>query len=104
MGRILAIGILVSALFASTSVSAFAGSGNPSGTGQPNLSGAFSCGQPLSLSSPANLESSTNPGSAFSPVGISGAVYANPGSTGGTSSGNLHVVAQYDIACYHVSQ
>jgi hypothetical protein len=31
-------------------------------------------------------------------------VYANPGSTGGTKSGNSHVVSQYDVACEHFSQ
>jgi hypothetical protein len=29
--------------------------------------------------------------------------YANPGSQGGISSGNVHVVSQYDVACYHFS-
>ena len=40
-------------------------------------------------------------GSAFNPNGVSGAVYANPTSRGGIASGNSHVVAQYDVACYH---
>jgi len=31
-------------------------------------------------------------------------VYANPGSQGGLSSGNVHVVSQYDVACMHFSQ
>jgi hypothetical protein len=39
-------------------------------------------------------------GSAFNPTGVSGAVYANPTSQGGISSGNSHVVAQYDVACF----
>jgi hypothetical protein len=26
--------------------------------------------------------------------------YANPDSTGGVASGNVHVVSQYDVACY----
>ena len=29
---------------------------------------------------------------------------ANPDSQGGTSSGNWHVVSQYDVACFQVSQ
>ena len=40
-------------------------------------------------------------GSAFNPNGVSGAVYANPPpAQGGVSSGNSHVVAQYDVACF----
>ena len=39
-------------------------------------------------------------GSAFNPNGVAGAVYANPTSQGGISSGNTHVVAQYDVACF----
>jgi hypothetical protein len=38
------------------------------------------------------------PGSAFN--GTAGNVYANPTSTGGINSGNSHVVAQYDVACF----
>jgi len=38
------------------------------------------------------------PGSAFN--GSAGNVYANPTSQGGLSSGNSHVVAQYDVACF----
>ena len=33
-----------------------------------------------------------------------GAVYANPTSQGGVSSGNSHVVAQYDVACFQQTQ
>jgi hypothetical protein len=43
------------------------------------------------------------PGSAFNPFGTAGAVYANPGSQGGISSGNSHVVSQYDVACFQQS-
>jgi len=39
-------------------------------------------------------------GSAFNSNGVSGAVYANPTSRDGISSGNTHVVAQYDVACF----
>jgi hypothetical protein len=31
------------------------------------------------------------------------AVYANPDAQGGIASGNVHVVSQYDVACYQVS-
>ena len=45
--------------------------------------------------------SATARGSAFNPNGVSGAVYANPPpAQGGVSSGNAHVVAQYDVACF----
>jgi hypothetical protein len=30
--------------------------------------------------------------------------YANPDSTGGVHSGNSHVVSQYDVAAFQVSQ
>jgi hypothetical protein len=39
-------------------------------------------------------------GSAFNDSGVAGAVYANPTSQGGISSGNTHVVSQYDVACF----
>ena len=73
------------------SATALAGGGNPSptGTGQPSTScDDFQPGPP-----------------GFNSVGFAKAevVYANPGSQGGTSSGNAHVVAQYDVACYHFS-
>ena len=42
-------------------------------------------------------------GSAFNENGVAGTVYANPTSQGGTSSGNSHVVSQYDVACYQQS-
>ena len=42
-------------------------------------------------------------GSAFNDSGVAGAVYANPTSQGGISSGNPHVVSQYDVACYQQS-
>jgi hypothetical protein len=64
--------------------------GNPSGSGQPSVScDDFQPGPP-GFGSPgfANAEEH----------------YANPGSQGGTSSGNGHVVSQYDVACYHFSQ
>ena len=62
------------------------------GTGQPNQS----CS--VSMVMPGNSVSAR--GSAFNPTGVAGAVYANPGSQGGVSSGNTHVVSQYDVACF----
>ena len=67
----------------------------PGGTGQPNRSCETTPMQPG--------RSISAPGSAFNPFGTAGAVYANPDSKGGISSGNTHVVAQYDVACYQQS-
>jgi hypothetical protein len=65
---------------------------NPSGTGQPSQS----CGSATAFLAP--------PG--FSTAGFANAEqhYANPGSMGGLHSGNSHVVAQYDVACYQHTQ
>src|SRR6266404_8910288 len=73
---------------------AFAGDPHTSGTkGQPNQS----CD--VTMVTPGH--SATARGSAFNPNGVSGAVYANPPpAQGGVSSGNTHVVAQYDVACF----
>ena len=61
-------------------------------TGQPSQS----C--EVTMVSPGNAINVR--GSAFNPNGTAQAVYANPTSQGGTSSGNTHVVAQYDVACF----
>lgn len=72
---------------------ALAGNPHPAGiTGQPSQS----CS--VTMVTPGHSVSAR--GSAFNPNGVSGAVYANPGSQGGISSGNTHVVAQYDVACF----
>ena len=42
-------------------------------------------------------------GSAFNDSGVAGTHYANPDSKGGISSGNTHVVSQYDVACFQQS-
>jgi hypothetical protein len=65
-------------------------------TGQPNQS----CQDTTPPAFPGNTGSS--PGSAFN--GSAGNVYANPTSQGGLSSGNQHVVAQYDVACFQQTQ
>jgi hypothetical protein len=65
--------------------------GSPS-TGQPSQS----CQNTAPPASPGNT--GTAPGSAFN--GSAGSVYANPDSQGGAASGNSHVVAQYDVACF----
>ena len=74
------------ALTLSTSI-AFAG--NPSGTGQPSTS----CDNPGAIAP-----------NGFGTDGFANAEshYANPDSQGGTSSGNWHVVSQYDVACYQL--
>ena len=97
MKRHIAIGVIVAALGVLPVASARAAT-NPSGTGQPSQS----CGSASALTRPGNASSA--PGSAFNPNGTAGAVYANPGSQGGLSSGNTHVVSQYDVACFQVSQ
>ena len=75
-------------------LSVFAGSAfaaaNPNGTGQPSQDCA---------------DQSSGP-NGFNTAGFAKAeaVYANPTSRGGLQSGNGHVVAQYDVACFQVSQ
>jgi hypothetical protein len=64
--------------------------------GQPNQS----CGATTPPAFPGNTANA--PGSAFN--GSAGNVYANPTSQGGLSSGNSHVVAQYDVACFQQTQ
>ena len=95
MKRAIIVPSLVTAFVALSPAAAFAAPstspGNPSGTGQP--------------SQDASIEPKVPPG--FNSGGFTNhaeAVYANPGSQGGTSSGNLHVVSQYDVAAFQVSQ
>jgi hypothetical protein len=65
--------------------------GNPSGSGQPSAG----CGDPNATVMP----------NGFNTDGFANAEarYANPDSTGGLMSGNVHVVAQYDVACYQLT-
>ena len=74
------------ALALSTSIAL---AGNPSGTGQPSTS----CDNPGAVMPHG-----------FTTAGFANAEsrYANPDSQGGISSGNWHVVAQYDVACYQL--
>jgi hypothetical protein len=69
---------------------------SPGTTGQPSQS----CGATTPAAFPGNTANA--PGSAFN--GSAGSVYANPTSQGGISSGNPHVVAQYDVACFQQTQ
>jgi hypothetical protein len=86
--------IVAAASAAALALSIFAGSAlaasNPSGTGQPSQD----CSE--QANSPAG----------FLTAGFAHAeaVYANPDSRGGLASGNSHVVSQYDVACFQVSQ
>lgn len=96
MKTLIAVALLGSSLGLSSGSVALA-SGNPNGTGQPSQS----CQSTTSPSGGPNFPGNTgsSPGSAFN--GSAGSVYANPGSQGGMSSGNSHVVSQYDVACVH---
>jgi len=72
---------------------ALAGDPHTSGTkGQPNQSCEDSMVRPG--------KALTSPGSAFNENSPASAHYANPTTQGGISSGNTHVVAQYDVACF----
>ena len=68
---------------------------NPPGTGQPSQT----CGSSTAMSSPG--KASTAPGSAFNSNGVAPSVYAG---TQPQNSKNPKSVAQYDVACFQVSQ
>jgi hypothetical protein len=91
MLRRIALGVGAAALALSMS-STIALAGNPSTTGQPSAG----CGDSNATVEPQG----------FSSGGFvtAEAVYANPGSQGGSSSGNWHVVSQYDVACYQLTR
>jgi hypothetical protein len=97
MKRLVAAVALVVALALSSGGLALAADPHMSGsTGQPNQS----CQDTNPPAFPGNTGSS--PGSAFN--GKANAIYANPDSQGGISSGNSHVVSQYDVACFQQTQ
>ncbi len=79
------------ALMAGTALAAT----NPSGTGQPSQS----CGSATAPSTPGKAV--TAPGSAFNPTGVAPSVYAGQQPQ---NSQNPKSVAQYDAACFQVSQ
>jgi hypothetical protein len=69
-----------------------------------DISPAHETGQPMQScedlgNQPGNSGSSTNTGSAFSPNGRSGSVYA--GEQPGINDKNTAAVSQYDVACLH---
>ncbi len=68
---------------------------NPPGTGQPSQT----CGSSTAMSSPGKASSAK--GSAFNPNGVAPSVYAG---TQPQNSKNPKSVAQYDVACFQVSQ
>lgn len=93
------VAMVLTAGMSVTAVLPAAAAANPAGSGQPSQS----CLSSTAPMEPGNAASA--PGSAFNENGgTAGGVYANPDSQGGTSSGNTHVVSQYDVACYQVSQ
>ena len=96
MKRIVAVGVLIATLAIPTTPVLATSTGTP---GQPSQT----CLSSTAPNEPGKAGSAR--GSAFNENGgIAGNVYANPGSQGGTSSGNSHVAAQYDVACFQVSQ
>ena len=93
LGTLAATGTLAGGLALAVSAPAGAANPNPGSPGQPNQS----CqAQP---STPGN--SANAPGSAFNPSGQAGTVYAGQQPQ---NSNNPHSVAQYDVACFQVSQ
>lgn len=97
MKRLVAAVVVVAALALPSGRLALAADPHTAGsTGQPSQS----CQNTNPPAFPGNTGSS--PGSAFN--GSAGNVYANPTSRGGISSGNSHVAAQYDVACFQQTQ
>ena len=91
LGTLAATGTLAGGL--AVAVSGPAAAANTGNTGQPNQS----C--QAEPSTPGN--SANAPGSAFNPNGQAGTVYAGQQPQ---NSNNPHSVAQYDVACFQVSQ
>jgi hypothetical protein len=71
---------------------------NPNPTGQPSQS--LQTELQNGGTAPRGLLPTTNNG--FNNVALN--KYANPTSSGGVHSGNSHVVSQYDVASFQVSQ
>ncbi len=88
------VAVLAAALVFPPATSAFA-DGNPSGTGQPNQT----CLSSTAPNEPGSAGSA--PGSAFNENGgTAGSVYAG---NQDVNSINSNTVAQYDVACFQVS-
>ncbi len=92
---------LIIGAFAATSLSQMAFAANPHGTpNNPNPTGQPSqhCGSASAPNTPGNAVNA--PGSVFNPNGQSGLVYAGQPGTPSAANGNVHAVAQYDVACF----
>jgi hypothetical protein len=88
--------IIISAVVSSCALGSMAVAADPH---TPGTKGQPSQSCSVTMVTPGNAVNAR--GSAFNPNGVSGAVYANPPpAQGGVSSGNSHVVAQYDVACF----
>ncbi len=91
--RFIIVAVAALVVLSGSSVLVFAD--NPPGTGQPSQS----CGSSTAPQTPG--QSATASGSAFNPNGVAPGVYAG---TQPQNSGNPKAVAQYDAACFQVSQ
>jgi hypothetical protein len=95
--RLLAVIGLAVASLGSTVGTALA-AGNPNGTGQPSQT----CLSSTAPNEPGHAAAA--PGSAFNENGgTAGSVYAGNG-VSATHANSGNAVAQYDVACFHVSQ
>jgi hypothetical protein len=94
--KLLIVTALVSVLLVGLGV-AFAA--NPPGPGQPGQS----C-QAKTTSTLPSTQSGSAPGSPFNTNGVSGGVYANPGTLPNGNATNPKAVSQYDVACFQNSQ
>jgi hypothetical protein len=93
LGTLAVTGTLAGLLAIAGSGAAYAA--NPGTQGQPNES----CGSSNAQFTPGNSVSAS--GSAFNPDGQAGSVYAGQQPQNST---NPNSVAQYDVACFQVSQ
>jgi hypothetical protein len=92
-----AVGTITAVLVLAICTPAFADS-NPAGRGQPGTANpnGVACGDPGATSQP--------PGFGTAGFANAAAHYAGSPGTGSLHSGNAHAVAEYDIACYQVTQ
>jgi hypothetical protein len=74
---------------------------SPNGPGQPGAPNT-TCGSSNANTTPG--VSNIAPGSPFNGSGVAGTVYAGNNGTASLIANNSHVVSQYDIACFQVSQ
>lgn len=86
---LLGIGVATLAFWMSATIAL---AGNPAGSGQPSVG----CGDTNATVMPNGFLSRG--------FAVADSHYANPDSRGGVQSSNVHVVAQYDVACYQLTQ